>query len=97
MWTILAASSHPTTTAARICVEKLLFGKEINSISLKCLLSAQHQGGERAFHCRGALLLATKGEREITKILNEKLSPSYVEVRDISGTLDMLLECVSVM
>ena len=44
------------------------------------------QGGERAFHCRGALL-ATKGEREITKILNEKLSPSYIEVRDISGNV----------
>ena len=46
------------------------------------------QGGQRAFHCRGALL-ATKGEKEITKILTEKLSPSYIEVRDISGTLDM--------
>jgi hypothetical protein len=68
-------------------MEKLLFGKEIESISrTKCPHNFCFQGGQRAFHCRGALL-ATKGEREITKILNEKLSPSYIEVRDISGAL----------
>ena len=38
----------------------------------------------RAIHC-SRVFLATEGERKLTCILKEKLSPSYVEVRDISG------------
>ena len=47
-------------------------------------LDFQISGPLRAVHS-GGTLLATQGERNITQILKEKLSPSYVEVRDISG------------
>lgn len=40
----------------------------------------------------GHTLLATKGEREITRILTSKLSPSYIEVRDISGGCGSMYE-----
>jgi len=33
----------------------------------------------------GHVFQATAGERRITALLTEKLSPTYLEVRDISG------------
>ena len=33
----------------------------------------------------GHVLQATAGERKIAALLTEKLSPTYLEVRDISG------------
>ena len=31
-------------------------------------------------------MLTTEGEARLTKILQEKLNPTFVEVKDISGT-----------
>ena len=44
-----------------------------------------------------ANLYDTEGERKIAEILEERLTPTYIHVRDISGELELVLMAASLV
>lgn len=59
--------------------------------SLRLTHQSQRLGACRPLHCC-APVLATGGEKRITKLLQEKLAASHVEVTDISGGCGSMYE-----